>query len=889
MDSAPPATQAESVAEPSAPRRFAVPGPDAMASALAWCVVAAGAGVLLGWYLGSERLTSVLLWATPMRPTTALCLLLLGGAALARGSSGRVGRAGEAAAGVAALLAGVTLLEVVTGADLAVDTLLPRIDLRGIPPRMATSTAVALVLLGPALLLARRARHRSAQGLAGAALLTGYVPALGYLYDSSGLSALGGYTSMALHTALSIVALAMVVLLTVRLGVRALLLDSGSAGRLVRVLLPILVIAPPVVGSLELTGQHAGWYDDRLGAGLHVIVLTVIPVALLVRTAWRIRHTDAQLGAALTDLSDLNRDLESLVEGRTEALAAARARFEAAFASSPLGSALTTVDGHVEEVNRLIAQLTGRSAASLQGLCVEDLFDDGLDLEDELLRAELVTARSGSYQLERRLRRPGTPCWVQVSVALVRDETSTRGLVYQLEDVTSRKLAEARAEHMALHDSLTDLPNRSLVLDRLAQALAQAARTGRAVGVLFIDLDRFKVVNDSLGHHAGDAVLVEVARRLKTAIRGSDSVARLGGDEFLVLCTDVVSEVDVLSVARTVSEAIRRPIQVGDTPVFVDSSVGIALGTGGEDPDLLVRQADQAMYRAKDRGRARLEVYDEDLRARVSMRLDTELALRGAVERDEIETWFQPIVDLETGAAVAAEALVRWRRPGRGLVLPDEFVQVAEEIGLIQEIGATVLQQATLATARSAAGLAVSVNVSARQLVRSDFKAVVKEALALSGLPPERLWLELTESAVVDAIDCAARGLQALRDTGVRVAIDDFGTGFSSFTHLRRFPVDLLKIDRTFVAEVERTTRDRAIVEGIVRMADALRLDVVAEGIETTGQRDLLRIFGCRYGQGFLYARPSPSVDPDVSMMGCSIPEPHVNVPQQVERDRPVP
>jgi diguanylate cyclase (GGDEF)-like protein len=518
---------------------------------------------------------------------------------------------------------------------------------------------------------------------------------------------------------------------------------------------------------------------------------------------------------------------------------------------------------------------------------VADLFDDGLDETDRRLREELVAVGNGSYQLERQLCRPGPPCWVQVNVALVHDDKAIRGLVYQLEDVSARKAAEDRAEHMALHDALTDLPNRVLLLDRLEQALAQAARSHRHVGVLFVDLDRFKLVNDSLGHQAGDVVLAEVGQRLRHAVRASDSVARLGGDEFVVLCPEVTSDQDLVHLATTVREAVRRPIQVGDAISHVDASVGISMGAGHEDADLLLRQADQAMYRAKDRGRARIEVFDEDLRARINTRIDTELALRGAAERGEIETWYQPIVDLETGHVTATEALVRWRRPGRGLVMPKEFVHVAEEIGVIEELGTTVLRQAALAAGDLADGPAVSVNVSAKQFVRADFQAVVEEALALSGLAPERLWLELTESAVLDAIDSAARNFQALRDRGVRIAIDDFGTGFSSFAHLRSFPVDLLKVDMTFVTDLEHQSRDRSIVEGILRMAEALGLDVVAEGIETSGQRDLLRGFGCAYGQGFLFARPSPIVVPQVILLPDALPHPRTALGKRVEQGGP--
>jgi diguanylate cyclase (GGDEF)-like protein len=454
--------------------------------------------------------------------------------------------------------------------------------------------------------------------------------------------------------------------------------------------------------------------------------------------------------------------------------------------------------------------------------------------------------------------------WVKVSIAEINEGESTGGLLYQLEDITARRLAEARVEHLAFHDPLTNLPNRLLLLDRLNQALLQAARHGQGVAVLFIDLDRFKFVNDSLGHHAGDAVLTEVGSRLRLHARSTDTVSRIGGDEFVVICPDVGSNRDVHKIADALQKAIAEPILVGDQVASVDASIGIAFGLGHDDAESLLRNADQAMYLAKGRGRARYEVFDDDLRGRIERRLDTELALRDAVHLGEIETWFQPIVDLQQQTVVATEALARWRRPEQGLVFPGEFIAIAEEVGLIKGIGTTVLGQACQAAASLNGRMAVSVNVSPRQFVQDDFGAVVKRALSESGLRPDQLWLELTESAVLDAIDSAARTFQELRSLGVRLAIDDFGTGYSSFTHLKAFTVDLLKIDLTFIRDLERSEHDRAIVEGILRLADSLNLDVVAEGIETTGQRDLLTEMGCRFGQGYLFSRPGPQASPDV-------------------------
>jgi len=847
-------------------------------TSLAAAAVAAGGLALVGWWSGTPRLTSLLPDAERMRPNTALCLVVLGLALLRRWRRAR--RAALAGTASVLALATATLVEIATGTDLRLDELVPFADTGTLPPRMALATAVVLLLLATGTLLAETGRSGLSQVVAVPAFATAYLAVVGYVFGATNLYTVPGHVSIAAPTALSLTALSLVLLLRPRSSVLDVLVeDPGTAGRLVRGLLPFLLLGPPALGWLALAGQRRDWFGERFGTGMLVAAFTATTTVLLLRAAIRIREADVDRAVLLHRVVEVNRDLEATVTARTAELTEARSRLAAAFASSPLGTALTTVHGVIEEVNRLLPELASTPAEELVGRDVECLFSDHLGAEEHWLRRELLEEGRGSYQLERRLARAGAACWVLVSVAAVADEHGTRGLLYQLEDVTARRLAEERAEHMALHDTLTDLPNRALLLDRLRQALAQANRTGRGVGVLFIDLDRFKVVNDSMGHHVGDALLKEVAHRLRRAARAADTVARIGGDEFVVVVPDVGSERDVLQVADQLRRAVAHAFVVEGGQTLVDASIGVAFGVGHDDPDLLLRQADQAMYRAKDLGRARFEVFDDDLRTRINRRLDTELALRGAVERGEIETWYQPLVELSDVTAVAVEALVRWRRPERGVVVPDEFVRVAEEIGLIEEIGTTVLHQACAAAASLPGRTAVSVNVSPQQFVRSDFRAVVEEALVVSGLAPDRLWIELTESAVVEAIDSAARAFQALREQGVRVAIDDFGTGFSSFSHLRDFRVDLIKVDRSFIHDLRSSSHDRAIVQGIVRMADALRLDVVAEGIETTDQRDLLRVYGCRYGQGFLFARPSPIAVPQVA--------PVIPGPRAVEQEAP--
>ncbi|MDJ0376001.1 GGDEF domain-containing phosphodiesterase [Cryobacterium sp. PH31-L1] len=556
--------------------------------------------------------------------------------------------------------------------------------------------------------------------------------------------------------------------------------------------------------------------------------------------------------ASVTDVTALR-----LAEQRVTAM---QARFEAAFASSPLGTAIVTLDGRVLEGNRRLFELTG-APASVLNKPVEDIFCviEERDATPSPFRAE----QHAHQRSERQMRcSEGEEIWVNVNIAEIHEGERATGLLYQLEDVTARRLAEARVEHQAFHDSLTNLPNRLLLLARLDLALLEATRTNRGVGVLFLDLDRFKAVNDTLGHQAGDAVLVEVAARLLEGARTNDTVARIGGDEFVVVCPDLENEVDLTTIVERLQVSLGQPITLGCAVATIDASIGIAFGTSQDDPEALLVSADASMYRAKDRMHKTVRIVAEPVVT--SRRLELATALREAVVRGEIETWYQPIVDLQRSgeaAVVATEALARWRRPKTGIVMPGDFIGIAEDTGLITEIGAAVLHQACVA-GTSLDHLAISVNVSARQFARDDFGAIVRHALHVSGLPSYRLCLELTESSLVEAIDSAAATFQDLRELGVRLAIDDFGTGYSSFTQLRAFTFDLLKIDMTFIRGIEESSRDRGVVEGILRLADVLHLDVIAEGIETAGQRDLLRQMGCRFGQGYFFSRPAPTVQP---------------------------
>ncbi len=444
------------------------------------------------------------------------------------------------------------------------------------------------------------------------------------------------------------------------------------------------------------------------------------------------------------------------------------------------------------------------------------------------------------------------------------DVNFVQSLVNVLADAIERISAEEEIRHQAVHDPLTNLPNRVLFLDRLAHALTQSRRRRAKVAVLFLDVDEFKLVNDSLGHAAGDELLIAIALRLKDALRAGDTVARFGGDEFGILLEDLEHERDATAIAEHLSGRFARPFVLRGVDHFVTASIGIALAhEGTERPQSLLRDADAAMYRAKARGQGRYELFDQAMRARAMERLQLENDLRRAIVNGELRVFYQPVVSLKTGATAAFEALVRWQHPGRGLILPADFIPLAEQSGLIESIGRWVLEDACRQAVEwdgpspDSPPVRMSINLSARQLAQPDFPTVVEEVLRASGVDPACISLEITESTLVEDSDGVA-ALTRLQGMGVRLVVDDFGTGYSSLGYLKRFPVDSLKIDKSFVEGLGVEPESAAIVNAIVAMAGALSLDVIAEGVETKAQLDSLRTLGCGYAQGFWFARPAP-------------------------------
>ena len=545
------------------------------------------------------------------------------------------------------------------------------------------------------------------------------------------------------------------------------------------------------------------------------------------------------------------------------ALQESEERFRSAFEHAAIGKALVGLDGRWLRVNRALCTLLGYDEEELLATTFQMLTHPD-DLDTDLEHVRLLQAGAiASYELEKRyVHKDGHVIWGVLSVSLVRDEAGAPlYFISQIQDVGERRALEERLSHQATHDTLTGLPNRALFLDRLAHALARRDQSEPSA-VLFIDLDRFKAVNDTFGHDAGDALLVAVAERLRGCLREADTAARFGGDEFAVLLDRVADLSGAVRVAERIIARLGLPVAIGAEEVVVTPSVGIALAADPADTaDELLRFADVAMYRAKAAGRGAYDVFYPGMHDDALPQLLLEHDLRLAIEREEFVLHYQPLVAIPSGEPLGAEALVRWQHPTRGLLGPGEFIPLAEQTGLIVPLGRWVLAEACR-QGRSWRDLhpdtppLLSVNVAARQLRASELLLDVTAALTASGLPAGALQLEITEGAAMANEAATIVTLQELKALGVRLAIDDFGTGYSSLAHLRRFPVDTLKIDKSFVDGLGCDREDSAIVGTIITLAHTLGLRVTAEGIETPAQRALLQELGCDEGQGYLFARP---------------------------------
>ncbi len=578
------------------------------------------------------------------------------------------------------------------------------------------------------------------------------------------------------------------------------------------------------------------------------------------------RDTAGRLAGQFVHIADLTR-----LRQTEDALATSEARFRRAFDEAPIGMALGSADSRLMWVNDAFCALLGRPWVEVVGRLATDFVHS-----DDLREAEdLITSGQGDESLEERpvirLMRPdGGVVWGQVSLSRLTGDgpeaeaEATPLLLAQVVDVSAAHEAEARLAHQATHDALTGLPNRTLLLDRLAQAMHRRVRTGGEVVVLFLDLDDFKVVNDGLGHAAGDEMLVEAAHRLRRCVRPSDTVARLGGDEFVLVC-ELDRPHEVAALCDRVLSALATPVRIAGRTLVMSGSLGVVIGDDDQEAADLLRDADLAMYRSKTDGRGRSTLFTASLRAEAVTRLEQEADLRTAVEESQLEVYYQPVIDAVDGTVSGAEALVRWHHPTRGLLNPADFLSVAERSGLISDLGRVVLAQACSTLARwqsEGHAIRVSVNLAPRQILDDDLVETVRLACDRSGADPSGLVLEITENALIETLGVARTRLHELKKLGVALALDDFGTGYSSLQYLKDLPVDFVKIDRSFV-EGLGDGDDGALADAIIGLADALDLVSVAEGVERPDQLERLQAMGCALLQGFLLGRPAPAAEMD--------------------------
>jgi diguanylate cyclase (GGDEF)-like protein/PAS domain S-box-containing protein len=590
----------------------------------------------------------------------------------------------------------------------------------------------------------------------------------------------------------------------------------------------------------------ADWREKRTNATVALLVL-VIATILLAWLLWRelLRRGGGSPESALADT-----------------LREAEARYHSLFRNSIDAILLLRPDGSILAANDEACRMLEYDEASLRKLGRETIFD-GADGGVQSMMNEL--ARNGAARGEfRMVRRDGSLVPVELSATTFTDRSGQQCASMIVRDITERRRAEEHIEYLAYHDELTGIPNRAHFQREFDHTVAVSQRYGLSCALLLVDLDRFKYINDTIGHQAGDQLLKQMAARLRACLRDSDVIARLGGDEFVILMQDAANMEAVTAVADKILEVASRPLIIEDQEFLVTASIGISTYPhDGADLQTLLKSSDLAMYRAKEQGKNGYQYFAPEMNVHSRRRLEIESALRGAIDRQEFILHLQPKLQVSTLTVAGMEALIRWNHPERGLLNPSEFIGIAEETGLIVPIGDWVLEEACRhGQALREAGhrnLSVAVNLSARQLFDDELARRIADILRTTGFPAQNLQLEITESTVMRDAEQAVRLLTALHATGVRMAIDDFGTGYSSLAYLKRFPIDCVKIDRSFIRDLPQNSDDVAITRSIIAMAHNMTLEIVAEGVETIAQLEFLQSCGCDEIQGFLFSEPLPA------------------------------
>ena len=651
-------------------------------------------------------------------------------------------------------------------------------------------------------------------------------------------------------------------------------------------------------GQDELIGQpgEVVYPSHESYAALGQIAVPLLTAGKQLDLEWEVRRKDgstflARVIAKAIDAQNTQQGTVWIVDditqerGAEERVQRALAEQELILDNATVGIAFVR-NRIIQRCNPFLEEMIGSGPGELVGRRASTLFALEDDWKQAVRRAQDATAPGGIHVAESRLKRvDGSTFLCSMRGRRIDAGDSVEEWIWSYQDVTAEReadarvqramgeleravaertaelqQAQARAQHLADHDALTGLPNRRLLEDRLTQALALSQRNRKQSAVMFVDLDRFKTINDSLGHAAGDALLKEVSQRLVNQLRIGDTICRVGGDEFVIVLPEVKRSSDLAQVAQKVIEQLSLPLTLDERELIVTASIGIAVyPDDGADAETLIRNADAAMYHAKELGRANYQFFTDRMNRAASHRLALESELQHALGKDELRVHYQRIVEARSGRLAGHEALVRWQHPERGLVGPAEFIQLAEETGLILRIGEWVLREACRWANSPGAGRGaqVAVNLSPRQFNDPKLAEVVARALRDSGLAPQMLELEITESTAMQHTDVTLGTLEKLKTLDVSIAIDDFGTGYSSLAYLKRFPVDKLKIDRTFVAEAPGDAEQGAIISAIVALAHALEIQVIAEGVETDAQREFLTRCGCDYVQGYLIGRPA--------------------------------
>ncbi len=577
-----------------------------------------------------------------------------------------------------------------------------------------------------------------------------------------------------------------------------------------------------------------------------------------------------ELGMVTDAINQMRERLNDDVD-RRERDAAEILKFSKAIDQSPSSVLICDRLWRIEYANRKFSQLTGHDPSDIKGKHPSTLIEQSMDSQEakHLWQSiRLQVQRVGVWQGEvNSARRNGERYWEQLVVTPIKDNNGeTTGYLILGEDISIRKRYEQQLLRQANYDILTGLPNRMLALDRLKLALAQARRDDTQVGVMFLDLDNFKHINDTLGHDAGDTLLIEAARRVSSCLRGTSTVARLGGDEFLVILPGLTGSDAACQVAERILQTFSTPFMLNAQEVFVTTSIGIAtFPNDADNSGTLLQHADAAMYEAKHKGKSSFARFTPQMTEVSHERLHMESHMRKALELNEFQLCFQPIVDTADGRLVAAEALLRWNNPALGLVMPDRFIPLAEETGMIIPIGEWVIQEACKAAqcwqAMAGYDIGIAVNVSPRQFRDPGFTDIVMRALNASNLKPELLELEITERLILDNTIETADILRQLDRAGIRLSVDDFGTGYSALSYLKSYPFDTLKIDKSFIQDVINESEDASLVRAIINMAHSLGLRVIAEGVEEEAQTHFLKMENCDFSQGYFYSRPLPEQD----------------------------